>query len=257
MAQSIMILKTIILIIGTISGLSINSWIVAEYCRTWSRNDQPGVHVLFSTAVTNLLLQGSYTIDGFLYIFVDYMTFVHEVYVLDYVIVYFLTELSFWHATWLSVYYCLKLVNVPYPFFLQMRLRFSSFVPLLLTGSAIGSLLINIPFLWTLHIRFLPNETDIKHELFYPYTIFNMVFGCCFPFLITFTAIVLSISSLLSHIMKVKSNESNFRRPQLKAHIRAIRTMVTRLILDLILFWISIYLLTSQFPFELVVNTAC
>ncbi|XP_069841098.1 taste receptor type 2 member 40-like [Dendropsophus ebraccatus] len=257
MMQSIRTLKAIVLLLTTISGFSINSSIVNEYCRTWSRNDQPGVHILFSTAVTTLLQQCSITLDGFLYIFGCYMMFVHEVYVIDFTILYFLIELSFWHATWLSVYYCLKLVNLPYRIFLQMRLRFSSFVPLLLIGSAIGSLLINAPFLWTVHITFLPNVTEYKYEMFYPHTIGNMVFGCCFPFLITFTAIVLSISSLLSHIMKVKSNESNFRRPQLKAHIRAIRTMVTRLILDLILCLVSTGLLTSELTLGTVVDTAC
>ncbi|XP_056392720.1 taste receptor type 2 member 4-like [Hyla sarda] len=257
MELSIRILKAITLILGTISGISINSSIVAEYCRTWTLQHQPGVYILFSTVVTNLLLQCSVTFDGFLYTFENYMIFVHEVYVTDFTILYFLIELSFWNTAWLSVYYCLKLLNLPYRFFFQMKLRFSTFVPQLLVGSVIGTLLINVPFLWTLQITILPNMTDYKFSTFYPHTIFNTIFGCCLPFLITFTSIVLSVSSLLSHITKIKSPESHFTRPQLKAHMGAVRTMVTHLVLDLILCLVSTGLLISQQTLGIMMDTAC
>ncbi|XP_075687749.1 taste receptor type 2 member 4-like [Rhinoderma darwinii] len=251
------IVKATILIMTTISGLSINSSLVAEYCRTWSQKHQPGACILISTAVTNVLLQCSVTLDGLLYIFGSHMMFAQGVYVMDFVLVYFLLEVSFWHTTWLSIYYCLKLVNLPNPFFFQLKLRFPSIVPLLLTGSFIGSLLINAPFLWTLQITGFPNETDYRFEMFFPFTMFNVIFGCCFPFLITFTSIVLSVTSLLSHILKVKSDETNFRRPQLKAHIGAVKTMVTRLTLDLILCLVATGLLTSEMTFVIAVDTAC
>ncbi|XP_040296119.1 taste receptor type 2 member 119-like [Bufo bufo] len=233
-----------------------NSLIVTEYCRTWKRQNQPGVFILFSSALTNLLLQCSITIDGCLYVFDGYLMFGHEVYVLDFAILYFLIELSFWHATWLSIYYCLKLVNLPCQFFFQLKLHFSTFVPLLLVGSIIGSLLINVPFLWTLQITRISNMTDYKFAMVYPHTIFNMIFGCCLPFLITFTSIVLCLNSLLSHIMKVKSNEINFKRPQLKAHMGAVKTMVTRLILDLILCLESTVSLMSGLTLGIVADTA-
>lgn len=257
MLLSVRIVKGIILIMTTISGLLINSSIVADYYTTWREKHHPGVSILFSTAVTNVLLQCSITLDGFLYVFDGYVMVVHEVYVMDFTVLYFLIELSFWHATWLSIYYCLKLLNLPNHFFFQLKRGFSSSVPLLLVGSAIGLLLINVPFLWTVQITMLPNGTGYEFGMVYPYTIFNMIFGCCFPFLITLTSIVLSISSLLSHIWKVKSNEINFRRPQLKAHIGAVRTMVTRLVLDLVLFLVSAALLSSQLSLGIVVDTAC
>ncbi|XP_044160566.1 taste receptor type 2 member 119-like [Bufo gargarizans] len=234
-----------------------NSLIVTEYCRTWKRQNQPGVFILFSSALTNLLLQCSITFGGCLYSFDSYLTFVQEVYVMDFAILYFLIELSFWHATWLSIYYCLKLVNLPCQFFFQLKLHFSTFVPLLLVGSIIGSLLINVPFLWTLQITQIYNMTEYKFAMVYPHIIFNMIVGCCLPFLITFTSIVLCVNSLLRHIMKVKSNEINFQRPQLKAHMGAVKTMVARLILDLILCLGSTVSLMSGLTFGIVVDTAC
>ncbi|XP_077130021.1 taste receptor type 2 member 4-like [Ranitomeya variabilis] len=257
MLLSVKIIKTIILVLTLISGLSMNSSIISEYCRTWSQKHQPAGYILFSTTVTHLLLQCSITLDGSLYLFFSYVRFVQEVYILDLIILYFLIELSFWHATWLSVYYCLKLVNLPNQFFIQMKLWFSPCVPLLLIGSLIGSLVINIPLLWTLQITFHPNMTDHMLEIDYPHIIFNLMFGCFFPFLITFTSIVLSIRSLLSHIMKMKNGENNFRRPQLKAHGGAVKTMVTRLILDLILCLVSVGLLMAKLRVDIVVDTLC
>ncbi|XP_075141492.1 taste receptor type 2 member 1-like [Leptodactylus fuscus] len=257
MLPSVRIVKAIILSVTTITGLSISSSVVAEYCRTWKQRHQPGGYIFFSTAVTNVLLQCSISVDGFLYVCDRYVIFLHEVYVMDFSILYFLIELSFWHATWLAIYYCLKLVNLPYQFFLQMKLRFSSYVPLLLVGSIIGLFIINVPFLWTLRITVHPNGTEYIFHMLYPHAICNMIFGCVVPFLIIFTSIVLSISSLLSHIWKVKSNNMNFRRPKLKAHIGAVRTMVTRLILDLILCLVASGLLSSELTFEVVVDTSC
>ncbi|KAG8550189.1 hypothetical protein GDO81_027796 [Engystomops pustulosus] len=257
MLLSVRIVKAIVLLTTTVSGLFMNSSIVAEYGRTWGRRHQPVEHIIFSTAVTNVLLQCSVTLDGFLYVFNSYVTFVEEVYVMDFAVLYFLIELSFWHAAWLSIYYCLKLVNHHNHFYSQMKLHFFSCIPGLLIGSTVGSLLINVPFLWTLQITVLPNGTDYNFNMVQPHKILNMIFGCLVPFLLTFTSIVLSVCSLLSHVLRVKRKESNFRRPQLKAHMGAVRTMVTRLILDLILCLVSAGLLTSQLTLGLVVDTAC
>ncbi|XP_075175993.1 taste receptor type 2 member 4-like [Anomaloglossus baeobatrachus] len=257
MLLSVRIIKAIILVLTMISGLSMNSSIVVEFCRTWSQKHQPAGHILLSTAVTHLLLQCSITLDGFLYLFFSYVRFVQEVYILDLTILYFLIEVCFWHATWLSIYYCLKLVNLPNQFFLQLKRWFSPCVPLLLTGSTIGSFIINLPLLWTLQITFHPNMTGHMLDIDYPHIILNLLFGCFFPFLITFSSIVLSIKSLLSHIMKMKNKENNFRRPPLKAHVGAVKTMVSRLVLDLILCLVAMGLLISKLRVDVVVDTFC
>ncbi|OCT61872.1 hypothetical protein XELAEV_18047902mg [Xenopus laevis] len=60
------------------------------------------------------------------------------------------------------------------------------------------------------------------------------------PTCITFFCIVLTLMSLLKHIHKMKQNASQFWNPQLKSHIKACRTILLLLTMNLI-FFLAIY----------------
>ncbi|KAM5152760.1 taste receptor type 2 member 40-like [Mantella aurantiaca] len=264
MSSSLMIVRGICLSVTFILGVFLNSLIAVIYFKNWGLSTKSRVceRILLSTAVTNVLLQCSITFDTVLYTWGIYVLFTKEVYIFDFVNIFLLIEFSFWQTCWLSIYYCLKIVKFSYQPFLWIQTRFSSFVAPGLMVTATGSLLINLPFIWTVRIDFLqnvtsPSEKNYDVEMNLPYTVFNMMAGCGLPFLLTLTSMGLSVTYLLKHVFRVKGNGSHFRDSQLEAHIRAVRTMVLRLILDLTFCLIISGSLTSEFSFGNSWNVVC
>ncbi|XP_077305984.1 taste receptor type 2 member 8-like [Lithobates pipiens] len=250
------ILRAICLTVTFILGVFFNSLIAVVYFKDWRQSVKSRVceRILLSTAIANVLLQCFITLDGVLYIYGTYVLFIKEVYIFDYVFLFLLIEFSFWHTCWLSIYYCLKIVTFSQQIFLWMKTKFFSFVTQVLIGTAAASLLINLPFVWTVDIHFLQNLTSTAEnnyiiDLNLSYIIFNMMLGCCLPFLLTFTSMGLSVTYLLWHVFRVKSDASQFKAVQLEAHITAVRTMVVRLMVDLTFFLIIAGSLTSEFSF--------
>lgn len=253
---SLRILRAICLTVTFISGVFLNSLIAVVYFKDWRQSVKSRVceQIVLSTSITNVLLQCFITLDGVLYIYGTYVLFIKEVYIFDFVFFFLLIEFSFWHTCWLSIYYCLKIVKFSQQIFLRVKTKFFSFVNQVLIGTAAGSLLINLPFVWTVDIHFLQNLTSTAKynyifDLNLPYTIFNMMLGCCLPFLLAFTSMGLSVTYLLKHVFRVKSHASQFKAVQLEVHITAVRTMVVRLILDLTFLLIIAGSLTSEFSF--------
>ncbi|KAM4024034.1 taste receptor type 2 member 40-like [Anomaloglossus baeobatrachus] len=152
----------------------------------------------------------------------------------------FFIDLCFWNTSWLSICYCLKLVNFSQKVLLWMKSRLSSAVNVLLLGSTLGSFLINLPFLWTatrMNIINNGNWTVGDYRIDMPFLLIlvKIIFGNCLPFLVTFLCILLSVKSLLRHIWKIQKNSSDIKYSQLQGHIGAIRTMILLLVLDLML----------------------
>lgn len=256
MSLSLRILRAICLTGAFVSGVFFNSLIAVVYFKDWRQSVKSRVceQILLSTSITNVLLQCLITFDGVLYIYGTHVLFIKEVYILDYVFFFLLMECSFWLTCWLSIYYCLKIVNFSHQIFLRIKTKFFSFATQVLLGTAAGSLLINLPFVWTVDIRFLQNltstdENNYNLDVNLPFTIFNMMLGCCVPSLLTSISMGLSVTYLLRHVFRVKSDPSQFKAVQLEAHITAVRTMVVRLILDLAFFLIIAGSLTSEFSF--------
>ncbi|CAM4538405.1 unnamed protein product, partial [Caretta caretta] len=52
----------------------------------------------------------------------------------------YLNTLSLWFATWLSVFYCVKIANFSQPLFLWLKQRISGLMPQLFMGSLLVSL---------------------------------------------------------------------------------------------------------------------
>ncbi|XP_060125087.1 taste receptor type 2 member 41-like [Zootoca vivipara] len=54
----------------------------------------------------------------------------------------FVNTANLWFAAWLSVLYCVKIVNFSHPLFLQMKRRFPGMMPWLLLGTVVFSTII-------------------------------------------------------------------------------------------------------------------
>ncbi|XP_068103506.1 taste receptor type 2 member 7-like [Hyperolius riggenbachi] len=240
MAEPLAIFTHIQVILSYTFGISINVHIVLAYVKGWKQNTKGQVldQILLSTAITNILLQNFLTLDNIFYLYYIYVLYAKEMLIYVYILTILLIEYSFWNTSWLSVYYCLKLVKISHPFVLWMKARFSYFVCYILIGTALGSLAINLPFVWTMHVDFQDNVTNptgnnykIQMDLFY--TIFDLMLGCFLPFFLSFVSLGLSVIYLLKHVLRMKNNGSQIPGPQTEGHIGAVRTMILRLILDL------------------------
>ncbi|XP_075036952.1 taste receptor type 2 member 9-like [Mixophyes fleayi] len=230
--------------------------ITQVYFRDWSKKQRFSVcdQIFLSMALTNIIIQCVMFIDALTYyIWIDLLSFKNG-YVYIYIAEFFLLYGTFWHTAWLSVHYCLKLVNCSHNFFLFLKKRLSSSILQLLIMTLVGSFLINLPFIWTTHLEFLQNVTENLSSKIYideinsVFTLFNMVIGCCLPFIVALICIGLSVKSLLGHVWRMKQNMSQFNSsPQLKVHVRAARTMILQMLLNSIMYFAVIALCLSSF----------
>ncbi|XP_063789013.1 taste receptor type 2 member 41-like [Pseudophryne corroboree] len=248
--QSVIII--ILSIIG-IHGIIINSAILAVYIRLWRTRNRLGASdpILLSMALTNLLLVCQLLLTYYLS-FHTQMD-IRILLFLNYVL-YVLYNMSLWNIAWLSICYCVKLVTVTHRIFLWVKMWFPSSITKLLIGSAIWSVLVNLPIIWTVQILFLQNGNVTDGSIHYalkvdvPYTVLNLLLSYILPFTLTVICIGLSVTSLLHHVWRIRQNVSqDSSSPQLQALVRAAVTMTLHVVLDLTFLLILLYSFAAPF----------
>ncbi|KAM4024033.1 taste receptor type 2 member 4-like [Anomaloglossus baeobatrachus] len=238
MISPLWVFVLIIDFITLVSGIMLNVAIIIIYMKNWRRQLMSGGvdKIVLTMALTNALLQVLLGYGGLLFSQVFLL--------LDVTLPLFLftffsfVDLCFWNTSFLSICYCLKLVNFSQKVLLWMKSRFSSAVNVLLLGSTLGSFLINSPLLWKttwMNLNNNGNWTVGDSRLDFPlsFLLVKIIFGNFLPFLFTFLCILLSVKSLLRHIWKIQKNSSDMKYSHLQGHFGAIRTMILLLVLDL------------------------
>ncbi|XP_075036865.1 taste receptor type 2 member 40-like [Mixophyes fleayi] len=259
MSTAIDVYFIVILVIMCVSGITLNSSIITVYFRDWRKKQHFIVcdKIFLSMALTNVVLQCVMAINVWLYCFWTHLLYVNQSYLYLFVVQFFLIYGNFWHTAWLSVHYCLKLVNYSHNFFLFLKKRLSSSILQLLIMTLVGSFFINLPFIWTMKLDFLQNVTENSSStnyfsqsssLFIP---FNMVIGCCLPVIVALICIGLSVKSLLGHVWRMKQNTSQFSSsPQLKVHVRAARTMILQVLFNSLMYLAIFGICLSSFNLD-------
>ncbi|XP_075175994.1 taste receptor type 2 member 41-like [Anomaloglossus baeobatrachus] len=243
MNSTLRIAKFTIMVITGVCGAFLNSCIVALNFRFWRDTTTSGAYkkILLAIGITNILFQGILIFDSICETFNFY--FLCEHLLLSLLVFEFtLIKVNFWNTTWLSIFCCARLVNYNHQFFLRIKAKFISFLPHLIVGSVLVSATINSQLPWTTILHHYQNSTDYQH-LSTPiiifdhyYIIFCTLFGFIIPFSVTFVAIGLSVTTLVRHIKRIESGDSNLTSDQRRGHHRAVRTMVIRVLLDLLFF---------------------
>ncbi|XP_075036980.1 taste receptor type 2 member 40-like [Mixophyes fleayi] len=255
MSTTIEIYLIAIAVIMCVSGITLNSSIITVYFREWRKKQHFIVcdKIFLSMALTNVVLQCVMAINVWIQFLWTHLLNVNKSYVYFFFVEFFLIYGNFWHTAWLSVHYCLKLVNCSHNFFLFLKKRLSSSVLQVLIMTLVGSFFINLPFIWTIKLEFRQNVTDASRNIYFVdiniyYTVFNIVFGCCLPCFVALICIGLSVKSLLGHVWRMKQNMSQFNSsPQLKVHVRAARTMILQVLLNSIMYSAVISIFLSSF----------
>lgn len=240
-------------VITWISGIILGSFIIIFYIIEWKKKQQFNVcdRIFVFMAVSNLFQQSSIAFSVLTYLIWLPQLSMNRAYIKACIMIfYYLTYDNTWHSAWLSIYYCLKLVTYSHRVFTLLKNRLSSSVtPLLITTSG-ASFLINLPYIWTLTIEFPHNISSlsrgytIQKNLYF--TAFNLMFGVCLPLLVIVICIGLSVGSLVRHVRRMRRDASQFSSSQLQGHIRAIRTMILQLLLNVILYILVIVIFSPS-----------
>ncbi|XP_069841100.1 taste receptor type 2 member 40-like [Dendropsophus ebraccatus] len=227
-------------LIALCSGVTLNVAIVNVHIRSWRQHLLAGGcdKIVVAMASANVLLQVLLTCGGTLFFSQLFLVLPHSALSSFFFTFVSFVDLCFWNSSWLSTYYCLKLVNLSQKLLLWIKSRFSSAVTPLILGSAVGSFLINLPSLWTTIEMSVDNigntsVSDYRLDMALSSIAVIITLGSGLPFLITLFCILLSVKSLLTHVWKLQKNSSEIRYSRLQGHIRAVRTMILLLFLDL------------------------
>ncbi|NXO80502.1 T2R40 protein, partial [Sitta europaea] len=222
--------------------------------KTWSPYDK----IMISLSSSGIVLQSSTTMDFLMNIFYEPFFCTKNVLITAKIIFTFLSFSRLWFGAWLSVFYCIKVASFTQSYFIWMKQRIARLVPWMLLTSWLCSFMATVPFAWHVYLVYnnftAPSSMTncsamritTKDSLGLLLLLCNA--GICVPLLLCIVSSVLLIRSLWLHTRQMQNNASGFRDPSSEAHISAIKSVCSFLILYIIYFIFVIVILLSVFP---------
>ncbi|NXX30432.1 T2R40 protein, partial [Nicator chloris] len=224
--------------------------------KTWPPYDL----IMISLSSSRLILQSWTALDLLIYIFSECSNCEEYIFGVSNTVYMFLNCSGLWFGAWLSVFYYIKVASFTQSFFIWMKQRIAKLVPWMLLTSWLCSFIATIPFAWEayrVHNFTAPSSmtnssamgTNRKDR-------FNLLIYLCnastgLPLILSVVSSVLLIQSLWKHTRRMQNNASGFRDPSLEAHISAIMSVCSFLILHIIYFICLLLLLYDVFlPFS-------
>ncbi|XP_077305974.1 taste receptor type 2 member 8-like [Lithobates pipiens] len=216
--------------------------------------------IFLAKGIVNLLLQCVLSLQGTLFVLSPEILSIRQLYVFVKLSSNFLTYYNFWLTVWLSAHYCTTITNLSYGFFIWIKRIVSNFLSHLLFLTALGVFIVSVPIIWTLtedsNLQSSENSTGASNIVFhekFSYFVAENTLGAILPSCLSFLCLVLTSSFLLRHVWRVKNNDSGSTRPNLQAHVTALRTIFF-LLLIFTLFCISRAVMFSHNPSLLTVS---
>ncbi|XP_077306188.1 taste receptor type 2 member 40-like [Lithobates pipiens] len=188
--------------------------------------------IFLAKGIVNLLLQCVMSLEGMTFALSLKIFNIRQVSVFMNTSGYFLIYYNFWLTFWLSAHYCTTITNLSYGFFIWLKRIVSNFLSHLLFLTALGVFIVSVLGFWALNAESLiqssVNSTNISvislDKVFYYHVSANTL-GVTLPFCLSLLCLVLTSSFLLRHVWRVKNNDSGSTRPNLQAHVTALRTI--------------------------------
>ncbi|KAM5152752.1 taste receptor type 2 member 39-like [Mantella aurantiaca] len=251
-----MLLSHPTILISALLGLGLaipcNTYIVIVYLEILRKKEKlsPSDVIFLNKGIVNILLQCFIILHGILFVFSTETFYIRQVYAFVNTSVYFLTYCSFWLSAWLSAHYCISITHLSYGIFIWIKGIVSKFLTQALVLTTLGSFIVSVHFSLTLDVNSSPqsyeNGTEtcvsrIHYIVSLSYSVPANVLGCILPFCLSLLCLVLTFSFLVRHVWRVKNNDSGSNRPNLQAHITALRTIFF-LLLIFIIFCMSQFL---------------
>ncbi|XP_007501481.1 taste receptor type 2 member 7-like [Monodelphis domestica] len=167
-------------------------------------------------------------------------------------------HLSVWFATCLSMFYCLKIANFSHPLFLWLKWRINRLILIILLASIFMSVLIVLPiteklnedFRGQINIKNKRNNTlklkVSKSEYFGIHIFLNLT--TLVPFTVSLISFFLLILSMWKHTRKIKLSAMDARDPSTEIHLRAMKAVISFLIL-FVIYCLAFLIATSSYFF--------
>ncbi|NXM32417.1 T2R40 protein, partial [Oxyruncus cristatus] len=221
--------------------------------KIWSPYDM----IMISLSLYRLILQSWTMLDMFLVIFCDTSYYEENLFVVLKTVYMFLNYSTLWSGAWLSVFYCVKVASFTQSFFIWLKKRIVNLVPWLLITSLLCSFTAALPFAWgvySVHNNFTApfamansSETGVTRKDSVTLLILLSNAGIGLPLLPAVVSNILLIRSLWIHTRQMQSNASGYRDPSLEAHMSAIKSVCSLLIIYIIYFICLLLLMYNSF----------
>ncbi|XP_040211629.1 taste receptor type 2 member 40-like [Rana temporaria] len=220
-------------VLGLVLAIPFNTCIVMgnlEIIRKKGKLSSTDV-IFLGKGIVNILLQCVLSLQGMFYVFSPEILIIRQVYVSVNTSGYFLIYYSFWLTVWLSAHYCTSITNLSYGFFIWIKRILSNFLNQLLFLTALGVFIVSVPGFWIVYggsIQSSENGTEASINSFHfpvSYLVPANTLGIILPFFLSLLCLVLTFSFLLRYVWRVKNNDSGSTRPNLQAHVTALRTI--------------------------------
>ncbi|NXE98800.1 T2R40 protein, partial [Menura novaehollandiae] len=205
--------------------------------KTWSPYDM----IMISLSSSRFILHSWTILDFLLLIYCEPSYYKENLFVVSYAVFMFLNYSGLWFGAWLSVFYCVKVANFTQSFFIWLKQRIARLMPWLLITSLLCSFTTAIPFAWTdydMNDNFtaplpMTNSSELRNTR--KDTVGLLIHLCeasvALPLILSVVSSVLLIQSLWVHTRQMQNNATGFRDPSLEAHIKAIKSVCSFLIL--------------------------
>uniref|UniRef100_A0A8C0H8N4 Taste receptor type 2 n=1 Tax=Chelonoidis abingdonii TaxID=106734 RepID=A0A8C0H8N4_CHEAB len=256
--SSLLAIATMLVGFAFITGIIANGLMIIVICSEWIRNRKLTCCdvILTSLGISRFFLQCIIMINSNFFHFFPEMNERCALSSILIVVWIFLNTLSLWFATWLSVFYCVKIANFSQPLFLWLKRRISGLVPQLLMGSFLVSLVTCLLSINAIDRKYIDHsmnnlsgnttrECRYKFDLSSSLLILSML-GYCTPFIIFIISSVLLITSLWRHSKRMEKTTSSSRDTVTEAHVRAIKGLIS-----FIFFYVTYFVALQIFLLDL------
>ncbi|KAL9867066.1 taste receptor type 2 member 40-like [Geothlypis trichas] len=259
MVTSFALLCLSIAIIESLAGILGNGIILAassSSCigsKTWPPYDM----IMIALSSSRFIWQSWNTLDYLMNIFYENFFCQENVNIVTKIMFTFLSYSSLWFGAWLSVFYCIKVASFTQPFFIWLKLRIARLVPWMLLTSWLCSFTAAIPFAWDVYsvhenITATSSMTNSSARTATRKGTLGLLILICnagigMPLIMSMVSSILLIWSLWIHTRQMQNNASGFRDPSLEAHMKAIKSVCSFLLLYIIYFICVLVILFKVF----------
>ncbi|XP_062838307.1 taste receptor type 2 member 41-like [Anolis carolinensis] len=234
-----------------IISLSGNGFIFIVTVLQWlqKRKMPPCDFLLTCLSASRLLTQFNYMASYFLPFF--YSPSIRKMFFFSRV---FLHMASLWCVSWLSIFYCVKVINFSNSLLLWLKLRINLLVPKLLGISMVIFMVFSLPSIFTFHKFNKPcNQTitpPTSHEpedsmwiRFFPV----QITFTCINFSMNIAATLLLLISLWRHVRNLRKSGTSVQDLNTQVHLKVMRPLFITLLLYLLFIACSITMTTGFF----------
>uniref|UniRef100_A0A670K7M0 Taste receptor type 2 n=1 Tax=Podarcis muralis TaxID=64176 RepID=A0A670K7M0_PODMU len=240
-------LQTILAIEFTAAFLG-NGFIIAVKGQKWLQNRKmaPCDFLLTGLSTSRIMLQLTVMINNILYysLLEKYMhSFMMDIGSFCWM---FSSHVSLWCATWLNIFYCVKVTNFPHHLFLWLKLRIDVLAPRLLGMVIITLMLFSVPptILYFENKKLcnlsgtLTQNASLSKDCYDPLFVFRTPQLCslCMSFILSVAASMVLLISLWRHRKNLKKSGSVIKDLSTQVYHNVMKSMLFSLLVDITYF---------------------